>query len=229
MQAATAAGNSDVRPAHPGGTARSVRRYRRAAAQGCQVDPSTVRTLAQAIVDRAPTVASASATPQLSASRSRLSAPRNGSPANSATTVRLDQTPRRRPGDRGSTSRNSCTIRVRPAGTARGVRVRTVRPGDSTRPRIDVPGAGSTPPISPPAAREGKLDGHRPRLRIRVVRVLSRRTKNNPCSSAGGSARPPSSKGSPSALLPATCRSRCRQTIISLDLGSMVASAKVPW
>ena len=30
------------------------------------MDPSTVRTLAQAIVDRAPTVASASATPQLS-------------------------------------------------------------------------------------------------------------------------------------------------------------------
>ena len=67
VQAATAAGNSDVRPAHilvalldqSDGIAAPL-------LKAVGVDPSTVRTLAQAIVDRAPTVASASATPQLS-------------------------------------------------------------------------------------------------------------------------------------------------------------------
>lgn len=60
-------------------------------------------------------------------------------------------------------------------------------------------------------ARDGTLDpviGRDSEIR-RVVQVLSRRTKNNPCSSASlASARPPSWRGWPSGSLPPTSRSR---------------------
>ncbi|HCS59591.1 MAG TPA: ATP-dependent chaperone ClpB, partial [Gordonia polyisoprenivorans] len=67
VQAAAAAGNPDVRPAHilvalldqSDGIASPL-------LKAVGVDPSTVRTQAQGMVDRAPTVASASAQPQLS-------------------------------------------------------------------------------------------------------------------------------------------------------------------
>ena len=110
----------------------------------------------------------------------------------------------------------------------------SLRGGRRSTPRTPRPPARrsrSTAPTSPQAAREGRLDpviGRDDEIR-RVVQVLSRAARRTTrCSSASpASARPPSSRGSPSGSSTATCPESLRgKRLIALDLGAMVAGAK---
>ncbi|MFR5782240.1 MAG: AAA family ATPase, partial [Oscillospiraceae bacterium] len=61
----------------------------------------------------------------------------------------------------------------------------------------------------------------------RVIQILSRRTKNNPSSSASPAwARPPWPRPWPAASPAARCRTRQNRRIVTLDLASMLAGTK---
>ena len=185
VQAATAAGNSDVRPAHilvalldqSDGIAAPL-------LKAVGVDPSTVRTLAQAIVDRAPTVANASATPQLSresiaavSAAQQLAGELNDEYVSTEHLVvglaSGDSDVAKLLHNQGATPQALREAFVSVRGTARV----TSEDPESTYQALEKYSTDLTA-----AAREGKLDpviGRDSEIR-RVVQVLSRRTKNNP-------------------------------------------------
>ncbi|MCW2687722.1 MAG: ATPase, partial [Mycobacterium sp.] len=196
LQAATTAGNPEIRPAHllmalltqNDGIAAPL-------LEAVGVDPATIRTEAQCLVDRLPSVSGANSTPQLS--RESLAAITAAQQLATEMDDEYVSTEHLMVGLAGGSGRSAGST---PAGDSEVAKLLTdsgASPQALREAFVNVRGSARVTSADPEAtyqalekystdltaaAREGKLDpviGRDNEIR-RVVQVLSRRTKNNP-------------------------------------------------